>query len=150
MSDKNIIFQLNGHCITATYAAMDDGDVKVTNRGWFWWFFFSYYSLDGKARANSNGNGELAVEFNIFNDDRLSGDPNYYILATDYTSYSLVYSCSVGWLGIDEWVWMLGRDTTMSDSTKTALKSVLGTQVSSYDYSNNLEDSIQGGTCVYE
>ena len=150
MSDKNIIFQLNGHCITATYAAMDDGDVKVTNRGWFWWFFFSYYALEGKARASSSGNGQLAVDFNIFNDDRLSEEGTYNILATDYTSYTLVYSCNVKWLGIEEWVWMMGRDTTLSDSTKTALKSILGTQVPSYDYATFLEDSIQGGTCVHE
>ena len=148
-SDSWNIFQLNGQCITATYSSMDDGDVKVVNRGWFWWFFFSYYSIEGKARALSNGNGELAVDFNIFNDDRLSGASNYNILSTDYTSYALVYACSVGALGIDQYVWILSRSTTMSDSTLTALKSVLSAQVPDYDQSL-LGTTTQDGTCTYE
>ena len=129
---------------------MDDGDVKVVNRGWFWWFFFSYYSLEGKARAASNGNGELAVNFSIFSDERLSGDPNYKILSTDYSTYTLIYSCSSGWLGINEYVWMLGRNPTMDDSTKTQLKGVLGEQVPNYDFLTYLEDTVQGDNCIYE
>ena len=40
-------FFFSGPCTTATYTLKDNGDVEVKNRGWFWWFFFSYFSLTG-------------------------------------------------------------------------------------------------------
>ena len=51
---------------------------------------------------------------------------DYWVLDTDYKSYSLVYSC-INLLGLEkiEFTWMLGRNKTFTDDTKNKLFKIL-------------------------
>ena len=76
-------------CTTATYTALSDGLIEVKNRAWYWWTFFNYYQVEGKAKVRSPGN--LYVNFGDTSD--MDKDPNYKVLMTDYIGYTVVYSC---------------------------------------------------------
>ena len=82
------IFEGNGKCIVAEYSLNDDGTVKVVNT-----------QVDPVTGEKSGIVGTATV----VNDGKLSvqfpGAPtpmgsNYWVLDTDYTEYSVVYSCS--------------------------------------------------------
>ena len=123
--DQWIPFELMATCTTATYTNNSDGTIGVTNRAWYWYYFFSYNVASGKAGIASPG--KLTVSFNPFGQtaaDVTGKTPNYNILLTDYTGYSVVYSCASTWLGlaIDESMWLLGRQQTMTDGAYTAIK----------------------------
>ena len=87
-------------CQTATYKALPNGDISVSNRGWFWWFFFSYFSVNGSARCPYT-NGKCWVTFNLTGDraDISKGLGNYNVLKTDYDNYTIVYDCVNTWYG---------------------------------------------------
>ncbi|XP_075983119.1 uncharacterized protein LOC142981240 isoform X2 [Anticarsia gemmatalis] len=73
--------------------------------------------------ASTDGSGQLSVEFVIGGVTRTA---NYYILATDYTSYSLVYSCA----NLDNGMrrvssWKLSRTTSLSAQASTAIDTVI-------------------------
>ena len=65
--------------------------------------------------------GKLEVSFNsIFNKiSSSSNSPNYIVLDTDYTNYSLVYSCSTTFYGLikNEVAWILSRTRTLNQTT---------------------------------
>ena len=56
--DDGLIFEWFGECSTATYSIKPTGKLKVENRAWFWWTFFSYYTVE--LEGNCNGAGETA------------------------------------------------------------------------------------------
>ena len=106
-----------GQCTTATYTAEGDGTFEVENTGWFWWFASSYYTLRGLGTCGTDG--KCWVTFNLWGSapDKTS-QSNYLILDTDYTNYSIVYTCSESWYGNrSESAWILTRDSVISDST---------------------------------
>ena len=77
------------------------------------------------------------------------------MLETDYTSYSIVYSCSgiVADAIILEYLWILTRDplvegTPAFDTMQTYAHSVIASKVPSYDLSL-LQVTRQAGNCVY-
>ena len=90
--DKYSDFEWFGQCETATYSHQDNGDIKVVNRGWFWWAFFNYTSVTGNANCPDNG-PRCHVDFSGQASKR-TGPANYNVITTDYKTYSLVYSCS--------------------------------------------------------
>ncbi|CAB3249407.1 unnamed protein product [Arctia plantaginis] len=73
--------------------------------------------------ASTDGTGELSVDFNV---NGVQFTANYYILATDYTSYSLVYSCTNitgGWRRVSSW--QLSRNRTLSSDAVEAMAPVI-------------------------
>ena len=65
---------------------------------------------------------------------------NYHVLDTDYTSYSIVYSCYDGWFGgKHEDVWILGRYNSMSDTQLQTLRNWMKAQpvLAHYDFSKD-------------
>jgi len=115
--DYDTSFEWMSDCVTATYKAKSDGTLGIINRGWYWYFFLSYYQIEGKAKCDEN-EGYCTVGFNPLNPDDVDVDgkePNYNILMTDYDTYSVVYSCSSSWntWAMTETMWILSRTTTL-------------------------------------
>jgi len=115
------VFAVGAKCVRATYTE-EGNTVGVKNE------YFSpltgYGSIVGSARfANSSSVGELIVNFNspagrgIFGGGNPNA-PNYSVIDTDYTSFSVVYMCRP-FAGIfkKESLWLLTRDPMPSDAT---------------------------------
>ena len=49
--DKWTIYEIMGTCVTADYSDAGTGYIKVANRGWYWWLFFSYFKIEGWAKT---------------------------------------------------------------------------------------------------
>jgi lipocalin len=88
--------------------------------------------------ADPSQPGKLGVSFSsIFNTGSGSGNfSNYIVLDTDYTNYSLVYSCSTRFYGLikTEVAWILSRSRTLNqtiiDKLTAKVKSISPTLVS--------------------
>ena len=112
--DVDIWFE-EGECVTAQYTLKDNGTVEVSNTQYFGYFDGSddFELAVGGAQINKWA-GKLWVYFFA----GLGG--NYNILDTDYTSYSVVYSCSsyesAGVRLTGDTSWLLTRDQIEEDS----------------------------------
>ncbi|KAI5642834.1 lipocalin / cytosolic fatty-acid binding protein family domain-containing protein [Phthorimaea operculella] len=111
-----------GACDQATYSLGDDA-VDVYNTQ------VVYQQLliqEGTAEvASTDGTGQLLVTFNVNNNGTIN-QANYYILATDYTSYSLVYSCRDlpnGNRQVSSW--KLSRDRNLTNAANQAMDQVI-------------------------
>ncbi|XP_063992620.1 apolipoprotein D-like [Diachasmimorpha longicaudata] len=105
------IFELGGKCVTANYSLNDDGTVKVVNAqvnsltG-------SPSSIEGSARiVDANDPGKLEVRFSL---SPVKG--SYWILDTDYESYSAVWSCQGFLIANTKFAWILTRDRNPSEA----------------------------------
>ena len=110
--------------MTATYTKRDSGpnDISVVNRPFFW-PLLSYFDAP-PACARCHPWGKCRVIFSgDCSEENLAGGTNYNVLETDYTRYTLVYGCeeSLGGLGITEDMWILTRETSISDELKKEL-----------------------------
>ncbi len=104
--DKSILYEY-GECIQAGYSRRSDGLINVHNSQ----FVTSSNKVDDvKGTAECNGS-KCKVGFFLFRD----GD--YQIVDTDYTNYSVVYSCAtVLFFFRYETTWALTRSTTPTAS----------------------------------
>ncbi|CAD7014849.1 unnamed protein product [Ceratitis capitata] len=83
-----VFFETGGKCITAEYTLKEDGDVGVVNS-----------MIDTKTKKITDivgyavpvENAKLKVTFPV--STSFNATSNYWVLSTDYTSYSVVYSC---------------------------------------------------------
>merc|ERR1712037_236117 len=124
------VFAVGAKCVRATYVE-EGGTVGVKNE--YVSPLTGYGSIDGSARfANSSAVGELIVNFNnpagrsLFGRD--PNAPNYSVVDTDYTSYSVVYMCRpVAGIFKKESLWLLTRDALPSDATVDTALGVMRT-----------------------
>ncbi|KAG5872376.1 hypothetical protein JTB14_018028 [Gonioctena quinquepunctata] len=100
------IFEIGGKCITAEYSANANGTVRVFNKQIN--LFGNPSSIEGNARLDSdNGEAKLLV---VFPSVPVKVDAPYWVLATDYEQYAVVWSCSkIGPL-VTEVAWILTRE----------------------------------------
>uniref|UniRef100_A0A2A4JUN1 Lipocalin/cytosolic fatty-acid binding domain-containing protein n=1 Tax=Heliothis virescens TaxID=7102 RepID=A0A2A4JUN1_HELVI len=78
-----------GQCNRAIYSSLGDNSVSIENTQVA---NEALYTISGQGVfASQDGSGVLQVTFNVGGVSRTS---NYHVLATDYTSYSLVYTCT--------------------------------------------------------
>lgn len=122
-------------CSSAQYTLKDNGDIKITNSGNYFWLFGAYLFLGGDARC-PNSDGRCTVSFY---GNALTDKERYNILMTDYTSYSLVYNCED--LADDrkeEIFWIISRNPTMDDATLATLKARITEVTPGYDQDKNL------------
>nr|ANC90402.1 polycalin [Spodoptera exigua] len=111
-----------GQCNRAKYTPIAGGAVSVTNNQIV---NTTISTIDGIAiAASDDGTGQLEVSFVANNELRRA---NYYVLATDYKQYSLVYSCYNVENGNKRRVssWKLSRTGVLSDEDKAAIDAVV-------------------------
>ncbi|CAK6968605.1 apolipoprotein D-like [Scomber scombrus] len=105
-----------GKCVQATYSLLADGTVKVHNAELL--SNGKINSIEGVARVKDPSQPAiLGVSF-------FKGVPDgpYWVLSTDYQSYSLVYSCSdfFGLFHVD-FAWILARTRVLTDAVISQL-----------------------------
>ncbi|XP_064293123.1 uncharacterized protein LOC128682706 [Plodia interpunctella] len=109
----------DGTCNDATYTLLDDDTVEVYNTQVV---DKTLDTITGSAvLASENGTGILLVTF--------PGNPiqsEYYILDTDYTTYSLVYSC----INLNErerriYSWILSRNETLPEESLASIDAII-------------------------
>jgi len=147
MRDNGTFFQ-NGDCTTATYSLNSDNTVRVDN---------FEYNLDNQTPKNaigqatcpavSGGEAKCSVTFGTQWWSFLTKG-NYWVLETDYTSYTVVYSCSEILWGLfsSEFLWVLTRDQVPSAETLSKVDAVLNRINFPRD---RFRVTKQGGACVY-
>ncbi|KAL4702780.1 hypothetical protein ACJJTC_002320 [Scirpophaga incertulas] len=133
----------DGACNQATYS-LGDGVVDVLNTQVV---NALLETQEGSAVvASADNTGQLTVTFVVDGETRTA---TYYVLATDYDSYSLVYSCrntNDGWRNV--FSWKLSRSKTLSTNANTAINNVVGkTQGLKEDYYRNTDQG--DDACFY-
>ena len=107
--DSEFYWEKDGTCVTAHYAPNKDGSIQVFN---------SQIILGETQRESASATGvcestvgQCKVKFFIFWGD-------YRIVATDYETYAIVYSCKSNFLfsGSNANTWILSRTPTLSDA----------------------------------
>ncbi|KAF4528457.1 hypothetical protein B566_EDAN015859 [Ephemera danica] len=116
------IFQAGGTCVTAKYTDNGNGVVGVLNRQ-FNPLTKRYSTIMGTAELNNKESGEakLSVRFPTVG----NFPANYWVLGTDYSSYSVVWSCTDLLFLNFQFAWVLTRDRNPSQGTLQAADEVL-------------------------
>lgn len=146
--DVDVPFQ-KGECTTAVYTLnAAAGTVEVLNSEWIS-ENNERKSAKGEATCPNSGEAKCKVSFGptfLAAFDFTKG--NYWVLDTDYSSYSVVYSCSE-YLGIyhAEFVWILTRER--NPSTELTAKLISFVESLGYSASNIRRPTDQGKDCVY-
>lgn len=117
------VFEVAGKCITATYGKMENGDVSVVNRQ-----INRFTGNEGKVSGTAAvvSPGKLSVKFTSLPSPANSLEANYWVLDTDYTTFSVVYSCrDLGGLMSGKMVWILTREKNADMETMGKAYAVL-------------------------
>ncbi|XP_071958209.1 apolipoprotein D-like [Antedon mediterranea] len=100
-------FQKESRCVVANYTLKDNGHVNVLNSGYF--PGEGYQSAVGDAKPDPNNPAKLGVKFS-----RLQPRGKYWVLDTDYDTYTLVHSCTAILDENIQFNWVLVRDSSLS------------------------------------
>ncbi|XP_046632632.1 apolipoprotein D-like isoform X2 [Daphnia pulicaria] len=115
------VFSSFASCVTANYSLLADGNVRVINRS-FNTSSKSFNMVDGTARLIEppKGQAKLGVVFPSNSFSRpVPADGNYWVLDTDYTNYSIVWSCQTFNGKSIQFLWYLSRQRQPSESGLT-------------------------------
>lgn len=114
---KNIQFE-SGDCVTAQYSLNPNNTVKVVNSQYK---DSGYTSMEGVAYCEASKSGQCYVKFSA---NQPWGD--YEVVATDYQTYSIVYSCTNLYLAHYSIAWVLARDSTFDPTVAVQSLAALG------------------------
>ena len=103
--DKQCFYE-SGECVVANYTLNDDGTIKIRNDEYFEKFDF-WKGAEGVGTIDDPKKHEGYLKVSI----RGSPPGDYKIIATDYTNYSVVFSCMEVFGFSFENLWILTRDT---------------------------------------
>ncbi|XP_007517485.1 apolipoprotein D [Erinaceus europaeus] len=109
-----------GTCNQASYSLMENGNIKVINKE-----MISDGSMDQVEGEATQGNLTEPAKLEVKFSSMMPPAP-YWVLATDYVNYALVYSCTnILWLFHLDYVWILGRNPYLQSETVMYLKAIL-------------------------
>ncbi|XP_071958966.1 apolipoprotein D-like [Antedon mediterranea] len=101
-------FQKDSRCVVANYTLKDNGHINVLNSGYF--PGEGYGSDVGDGKPNPDNPAKIGLKFNT-----LQPRGKYWVLDTDYDTYTLVHSCSSFFdLFNVQLNWILVRDSSLS------------------------------------
>jgi len=109
-----------GRCTRAQYTQKDNGHVNILNRS-----ITNNKTImatgDAFCPDPKNAPAKFLVQF-------AKGAPysHYWVVDTDYKTYSLIYSCEDVAVAHIEFAWILGRNMTLADDTVKRLQAELG------------------------
>ncbi len=86
--DRTFFWSTGGDCVTAEYTLQDDGSTVTVDNSQMSILFRYRGSFEGEATCESSGN--CYVSFFGGSVD----SPNYQVIDTDYTTYTLIFGCS--------------------------------------------------------
>lgn len=109
-----------GDCGVAEYVLQDDGIVAVNNTERKPDGFAGTAIGQARDDPSSTDPARLQVRFS-----KWAPWGKYWVLDTDYTSYSVVYSCTDYIVRRVEFLWILGRKTNLSEATRQQISSLL-------------------------
>ena len=143
-------FFFSGPCGTATYQLKENGNIQVKNRGWFWWFFFSFYTVLGEATCSETDLGKCWVNFGTGKTD-LNRPASYNVMYTDYTNVALVYSCRPNIFGKEESGWILTRDWNITEDQIKAYETQFMTLMPTFkgSLSRHVQGTNRAPDCTY-
>ena len=114
--DWTMPFQMGMRCTTVSYADEGSGVMSVTNKGYFWPLGSAMpITINGQAKC-SDANAACSLSYDTpFNTDI---DPNYNVLATDYTGWAVIYACNTILWGELQWdeLYVLSRTPDLTDA----------------------------------
>ena len=127
-------------CGQAIYSDLtDDGHFSIYNS--------AQKTLD-KPRSGVHGDGYCPdstggcyVHFYGPGKDR----PNYTVIDTDYSTYTVVYACSIR----QENVWLITRDAVMSDELHQQMLDIVSSKLPTFDQTRFNHVNVQGSECAY-
>ena len=73
-------------------------------------------------------------------------EPNYQVIQTDYTSYSVVYSCQADYAAS---LWYLSRTPTVSEEQMLQYHEIAARNLPNFDFNTMAEPDVQGSMCDY-
>ncbi|XP_008837238.1 apolipoprotein D [Nannospalax galili] len=118
--EKSPVSFEKGVCNQANYSLMENGNIKVLNQEMRPDGTVNQIEVEAM-QSNVSEPAKLGVKF-----FQLMPPTPYWILATDYENYALVYSCTtIIWLFHVDHVWILGRNPYLPPETVTYLKDIL-------------------------
>ena len=101
----------------------------------------------GVAYPSENG---LKLEIDQIPDIAQRGPkPNYFIMATDYDSYSLSFSCPRFRMFTKDFLWVYSRDRTLSKEKMDEVRHIIAKALPGYDFDNVVHYTYQGKDCKY-
>ncbi|XP_047033930.1 uncharacterized protein LOC124640271 isoform X1 [Helicoverpa zea] len=130
-----------GQCNRATYSSDGVNSISIVNSQVV---NEALSTISGQGvLASNDGSGVLRVTFNVGGENRIS---DYYVLATDYTTYSLVYTCTnlpEGRRQVGSW--KLSRTGTLSPTALDIMDDVIsdtqGLNQTYYQETSQTDDS---------
>ncbi len=68
------------------------------------------------------------------------------MIETDYTNFSVVYSCSP----VKQYLWFLTRDNVISETLFNSMMNIAKTALPNFDFTKLAKRDYQGDKCNYE